>query len=244
MLELAQGLGLVLAAGLFACLSGYLLLIPPFSKSLFPHYLMGFASGFLPSAALLLLLPEAIDLVGDIPQAMEFTLTGLLLTWFTDHQLENRKLPSLRILNLITDSLLCVGLGWYAVPFLRMDSFSGQMASLTVLLWLFPKKASDTGILGHTGLTLLQALRFHFLILPALGLGLLTGLLLTPYLPEDTLPYLNCSLSGSLLYLSLHHLLPGVANLPSLKKGNLYLYVSLCGLGASLLLRFMGNVWW
>ena len=231
-------------------LAGIFLLVPEGARSRALPLLVAFATGALLGAALLGLLPEAIEMAGPGNYArvglsllggiaLFFVLEKLVLwrhchedhceTHAPDHGHRHERAPGVMIL--IGDTMHNVLDGVLIAAAFLIDINLGIMTSLAVLAHEVPSEVGNFAILLHSGMTRTQA--FSWNLITALGAvigGVVGYFALSAVRPA--LPYALGVSAASLLYVAVADLIPGLHRKTDARSG--ILQVVLIALGVLL----------
>lgn len=201
--------------------------------------LIAFATGILLAAALLGLIPEAIEEMGEEPHAiMPFILGGILFFFFMekiviwrncrDNTCEVHSHASGPII-LIGDSLHNLSDGVVIAAAFLIDFALGIAAGITILIHELAHETGDFGILLHTGYSKKKAFTYNIVssatTIPAAIIGYY---LLTPFL--FIVPFLLAIAAASFIYIALTDLTPELHKHTSLKYSIRQLILILAGI--------------
>jgi zinc and cadmium transporter len=236
------GLAGVLVASLF-------LLIPETTRVRSLPLMVAFATGALLAAALLGLLPEAIELAGPggtgsiglallCGIALFFVLEKLVLwrhchedhceTHGSDHA-HTERAPGVMIL--IGDTIHNALDGVLIAAAFLIDVNLGIMTGLAVLAHEVPSEVGNFAVLLHSGMTRRKALAWN--LITALGsvVGGVVGYFFLSRL-QGVLPYALAVSAASLLYVAVADLIPGLHKRVGAKDSLLQVLLITCGVAA------------
>ncbi len=209
-------------------LAGIFLLVPERSRSRALPFLVAFATGALLAAALLGLLPEAVELAGPGNYggvglsllggiALFFVLEKLVLwrhchedhceTHAPENDHRHERAPGVMIL--IGDTIHNALDGVLIAAAFLIDINLGIMTSLAVLAHEVPSEVGNFAILLHSGMT--RARAFSWNLITALGamIGGVVGYYALSAV-KPALPYALGVSAASLLYVAVADLIPGL----------------------------------
>ena len=232
-------------------LAGVFLLVPERARSRSLPFLVAFATGALLAAALLGLLPEAVELAGPGGYgkvgvsllaciALFFVLEKLVL-WRHCHEDHcethtpepahdpHHRAPGTMII--LGDTMHNVLDGVLIAAAFLIDVNLGIMTGLAVLAHEVPSEVGNFAIMLHSGMTRAQA--FGWNLFAALGsvVGGVVGYLALSHL-QPALPYALGVSAASLLYVAVADLIPGLHRRVGVRDS--VLQVILIGLGVAL----------
>ena len=150
-----------LVGGVFSLAGGFLLLSNTKIAGLLARYATPFAAGALLSAAFIDLLSEAAH-AGDIDQALQYTLIGILaffllerfLHWFHHHHVhEDKKMDPRVSLIIVGDTIHNFIDGIAIASGFLVNVQTGVVVTLAVAAHEIPQEIGDFGLLLHKGLT-------------------------------------------------------------------------------------------
>lgn len=229
---LAWIIGFTLLGGVAGVLlAGVFLLVPERSRARSLPFLVAFATGALLAAALLGLLPEAIELAGpDNYASVGLSLLGGIALFFVLEKLvlwrhchedhcethapdhghghdAHQRAPGVMIL--IGDTMHNALDGVLIAAAFLIDINLGIMTSLAVLAHEVPSEVGNFAILLHSGMT--RARAFSWNLITALGavIGGVVGYYALSAV-QPALPYALGVSAASLLYVAVADLIPGL----------------------------------
>ncbi|MHA1436884.1 MAG: ZIP family metal transporter [Promethearchaeota archaeon] len=233
--------GAIIAAACFVFLS------KKDQKALIPM-LIAFAIGTLLAAALLGLIPEAIEKVGDPQIIMPFILGGILFFFFMEKIIiwRNCRDKSCEVhshasgpIILIGDSIhnLTDGIVIAAAFLLNFDL--GIMVGLTILIHEIAHETGDFGILLHSGYSKKKAFTYNILssatTIPA---AIIAYFILGPI--EYVVPFLLAISAASFIYIALSDLTPDLHRNTDLKYSFRQLILIIAGIALMAFLLSLG----
>ncbi|MEN3014009.1 MAG: ZIP family metal transporter [Endomicrobiia bacterium] len=176
--------------------------------------LISFASGSLIGASFLHIIPEIVEDKESI-HVFYYVVFGFILFfilekyfhWRHCHRGKNCEFHPVSYLNLIGDGLhnfidgILIGSSFY------VDTRTGFISVLAVLLHEIPQEIGDFGVLIHSGFSRLKALMINFLVSFFALAGTICGYLLSDQIKE--LPdYILPVVAGGFIYISSCDLIP------------------------------------
>ena len=203
------------SAGAILAASIFILLGEKIQKKLVPA-LLSFATGTLLTAALLGLIPEAIEILGEPHLIMPVILGGILFFFFLEKFLiwRNCENNDCEVHAYAPGPLILIGDAFHnftdgiviAAAFLTNFQI-GLAASITILMHEIPQETGDFAILLHNGMTRRKALLYNLLSSSAtIPSAILSYFLLSLF--ESTVPIFLALSAASFLYIALSDLTP------------------------------------
>jgi zinc and cadmium transporter len=211
-LLLLSGLALLGSVGALALAAGLLILPGGIRRATVP-YLVWYATGTLLGAALLGLLPEAIDEL-DPRTALAWLLAGILvffvlermLVWRHSHDQDPRRRSAAQLI-LIGDTIHNFGDGVVIAAALAGSTSLGVATAVAVAAHEIPQEVGDFAILLESGYSRTKALLWNTVS----SLGTLGGALVAYAASERlawVMPYAIAVAAASFLYVALADLVP------------------------------------
>ncbi len=211
-------------------------------------FLVSYATGSLLGAALLGLLPEAIE-QGDLTSSLGTVLAGLLVLFVLERLLIWRHCHAEGPCEVhgTAGSLILVGDALHnfvdgaviAAAFMSSVPL-GVATGIAVIAHELPQEVGDFAILLDNGFTRMRALKWNLIS----GITTIPGALLA-YVGLQHLPQFNATIlafsSASFLYIGLADLVPGLHRRIGAETGLVQLFLILAGIGTILLLRMIHN---
>jgi zinc and cadmium transporter len=226
---LAWIVGFTLLGGVAGVLlAGIFLLVPEQARTRSLPFLVAFATGALLAAALLGLLPEAIELAGPANYggiglsllggiALFFVLEKLVLwrhchedhceTHAPDHDHGQRSAPGVMIL--VGDTMHNALDGVLIAAAFLIDINLGIMTSLAVLAHEVPSEVGNFAVLLHGGMSRARALTWNLITALGAMIGGVVGYFALSAV-KPALPYALGVSAASLLYVAVADLIPGL----------------------------------
>jgi zinc and cadmium transporter len=226
---LAWIVGFTLLGGVAGVLlAGVFLLVPERARARALPFLVAFATGALLAAALLGLLPEAIELAGPDNYggiglsllggiALFFVLEKLVLwrhchedhceTHTPDEDHRHRRAPGVMIL--VGDTMHNALDGVLIAAAFLIDINLGIMTGLAVLAHEVPSEVGNFAILLHGGMTRARALAWNLITALGAVIGGVVGFFALSAV-QPALPYALGVSAASLLYVAVADLIPGL----------------------------------
>ncbi len=214
-----------------------------FRKFIFP--LVSFSAGSLLGGALLHLIPEAINKIGDHITVFTWVIIGFALFflleqfihWHHCHRAPSEHKHPVTYLVLFSDGLhnfldgLAVGSAFV------VDIHLGLITSLAVAMHEIPQELGDFGILVHGGWDKVRALLFNFLS----GLTMVAGGLLAWLLAgKIEVVYLLPFAAGNFLYIAASDLIPEVKHSDNICLNGIHFFSFAFGIIFMYLLLLIG----
>jgi zinc and cadmium transporter len=212
---------------LSAALAGSFLLVPEARRARFMPYLISFATGAMLAAALLGLLPEAVQSVGParVPAIGAALLAGIalffvlekLVLWRHCHTEDcESHVPSSADRNRAAGWLVLFGDGMHnafdgvliAAAFLT-DTRLGVLTALAITAHEVPQELGGLAVLLHSGMSARRALLFNAASSLTSIIGGVLGYFALRHALE-VLPYAISVAAASLLYVAVADLIPGL----------------------------------
>ncbi len=178
------------------------------------HNLVGFAAGTMLAAAIIDILPEALESAADHHDVLMFFLGGIVLffllerfiIWFHHHDSMHHSHPSIYLV-LVGDSVhnFIDGIA-IAATFLANPAI-GFVTTLAIAAHEIPQEIADLSVLLHGGMKKSKALLFNFLsALTAVAGGILGFYFLDGL--ENYVPYVLAFTAGMFIYIACSDLIP------------------------------------
>lgn len=178
------------------------------------HNFVGFAAGTMLAAAILDILPEALEGANEIHDVLYFFLGGILLffllerfiIWFHHHDSMHEAHPS-TILVLVGDSVhnfidgVAIAASFIASPAI------GIVTTLAIAAHEVPQELADFSVLLHGGMKKSKALLFNFLSALAAVFGGILSYFFLETLSTFT-PYVLAFTAGMFIYIACSDLIP------------------------------------
>ena len=177
-------------------------------------YLVSFAAGTLLGAAFLHILPESIE---ELPGILPFLLLllGILIFFLIEkvfhwrHCHDSDCKAHIGYLNLFGDAIHNFIDGIAIAGAFLINTNTGIIATLGILLHEIPQELGDFGILIHSGFTKTKALLYNFYSAIFAILGAILTYLLANYVYNFTI-YLMPVVAGGFIYLAGSDLIPEI----------------------------------
>ncbi len=246
-LEWILGFAFLGSVGAIAGAASFLLFPKPVRERLVP-YLVSYATGTLLGAALLGLLPEAVQQGGLLP-SLGTVLAGLIgffilerfLIWRHCHEAGPCEIHGTAgSLILVGDALHNFVDGAVIAAAFMSSVPLGVATGIAVIAHELPQEVGDFAILLESGFTRAQAFKWNFIS----GSTTMPGALLA-YAGLQQLPQLNATIlalsAASFLYIGLADLVPGLHRRIGAGTGLGQLLLILAGVATILMLRMQQN---
>jgi zinc and cadmium transporter len=186
--------------------------------------LVSLSAGTMLAAALLHLLPEAIDHLGAVlpfqlalASFIGFFLLERFLHWRHCHHKDHSTKHTTGTMNLIADSLHNFLDGVLIAAAFESGAGLGAVATLAIALHEVPQELGDFGVLLHSGYTRQKALLSNILV----GLTAVMGGILGYFATQAMTQFANLLIpvaAGGFIYISATDLLPELKNETSTKR--------------------------
>lgn len=211
-----------------------------------------FSAGALMGGAFLHLLPEAIEkaAAANISSLYIFlsTIIGFcvififeqFLNWHHHHAIDHPEIKTFSYLILYSDAAHNFIDGLSIAASFVAGAPIGFVTSLAIAFHEIPKEIGDFGVLVYGGIERSKALLFNFLSATVAILGGIIGFLLFEEI-KGLFIYILSFAAGNFLYIVGSDLIPEIKDHISTnkKKGIVYFFTFLAGIGLMLLLRFL-----
>lgn len=186
--------------------------------------LVSLSAGTMLAAALLHLLPDAVESLGStlpfqltLASFIVFFLLERFLHWRHCHDKDHLEKHTIGTMNLLADALHNFLDGVLIAAAFATGHGLGIIATLAIALHEIPQEIGDFGVLLHSGFTRSRALLFNVLVSLTAILGGLLG-----YLASHTISsfasYLVPVAAGGFIYISAADLIPEFKNTNSTKR--------------------------
>ncbi|MBI2194238.1 MAG: ZIP family metal transporter [Planctomycetes bacterium] len=233
--------------------AGVLLLFPETTRKVLVPALVSYATGSLLAAALIGLIPEAVDQMGAKPggdslgRVLAVVLAGILaffvlekiVLWRHCHEGECDVHRAAGVLILVGDSFhnLVDGIV-LAAAFLHSEAL-GMTAALAVIVHEITQEVGDFAILLESGYSRRKAFIYNLLSSLATLVGAIGGYYALSAL-RSTIPYFLAISAASFLYVALSDLVPGLHRRVATAAASLVQFLLvLAGIGSILLVRLL-----
>lgn len=235
--------------GAITAAAGFVFLGEKYQKKLIP-LLVAFATGILLAAALLGLIPEAIESVNDEPHLiMPFVLGGILFFFFTEKVIiwRNCRDKECEVHSHASGSLILIGDSLHnlidgiviAASFL-IDATIGFGTGMTIIVHELAHETGDFGILLHSGYSKKRAFIYNMIssstTIPA---AVISFFVLDSVM--FVVPYLLAISAASFIYIALSDLTPELHKTTDLKYSIRQLLLILAGILTMVLLLAIGG---
>ncbi len=236
------------SVGAIIAAAGFVFLGEKHQKTLVPM-LVAFATGILLTAALLGLIPEAIESIGEPHLIMPFVLGGILFFFFTEKVViwRNCRDKECEVHSHASGSLILIGDSLHnlidgiviAASFL-IDTTIGFGAGLTIIIHELAHETGDFGILLHSGYSKKRAFIYNMVssstTIPA---AVISFFVLDSVM--FVVPYLLAISAASFIYIALSDLTPELHQTTDLKYSIRQLLLILAGILTMVLLLAIGG---
>lgn len=186
--------------------------------------LVSLSAGTMLAASLLHLLPESLELLGDLlpfqltlASFFVFFLLERFLHWRHCHEADHLTNHTMGTINLIADGLHNFLDGLLIAASFANGASLGLVSTLAIALHEIPQELGDFGVLLHSGFSRRSALVWNVISSLTAVLGGILGYLLSHRL-EVFAAYLLPVAAGGFLYLSAADLVPELKNAKTTKK--------------------------
>lgn len=200
-------------------------------------YFISFAAGVMLSAALLDILPEAIESANEPHDIFIFVLCGIVMSFLIErfalyhhhHHQDTHHINSSAYLILIGDAFhnfvdgLAIAATYIANPAI------GIATTIAIAAHEIPQELADFSILVHSGLKRKQALLYNFISALTSVVGVLVGYYLLKFATGLTGPLLGLT-GGIFLYIALADLIPELHNDNRAQKNWKYALIFVIGI--------------
>lgn len=236
------------SVGAIIAAAGFVFLGEKHQKTLVPM-LVAFATGILLTAALLGLIPEAIESIGEPHLIMPFVLGGILFFFFTEKVViwRNCRDKECEVHSHASGSLILIGDSLHnlidgiviAASFL-IDVSIGFGAGLTIIIHEIAHETGDFGILLHSGYSKKRAFIYNI----ASSSTTIPAAVISFFVLDSVIfivPYLLAISAASFIYIALSDLTPELHQTTDLKYSIRQLLLILAGILTMVLLLSIGN---
>jgi zinc and cadmium transporter len=207
--------------------------------------LVAFSAGALMGGAFLHLIPESIEISGQIMYIFLYLLLGYTLFfvleqfihWHHCHKVRH-EIKAFSYLNLIGDGVHNFIDGLIIAGSFLVNVNLGIVTTLAVALHEIPQEVGDFGVLVYGGMKKVRALEFNFLMATTAILGGILGFFLAGFIGGSTV-FLLPFAAGNFIYIASSDLIPEIKNKESLKKSLLHFFVFVLGIFFMLLIKLV-----
>jgi len=196
--------------------------------------LVAFSAGTLLGAAFFDIIPEAVELIGDL--AFTYVLIGILLFFIMERFIfwhhchtHNHKIQPFTYLNLVGDGLHNFIDGAIIAAAYLTNFGVGVVATVAIALHEIPQEIGDFAILIHGGMEKKKAIMFNFLSAFMAVIGALLMFYAAPIL-DNLIPILLGIAGGGFIHVAAGDLFPELKHEEDFKKLTLQTFVIILGI--------------